>query len=72
MVAVAIIMIDASNFAIDLKKDLTLDHLSLIQGAEINHLIICVNKMDLIKWDNSIYKLIQKKVKKYFHDKNLL
>lgn len=55
---VAIVLLDAKNFNKDLNNNLYEKHLDMIQSNEIHHVIICVNKMDQIEWNQFAYESI--------------
>jgi translation elongation factor EF-1alpha len=50
-------------------KGQTLEHVLIARGMGISSLIVCINKMDLVNWDEEIFESIKKdfsdKIKKY-------
>ncbi len=69
---VAILMVDASQFDNHLDKGLIRKHLNLILGNDIREVIICINKMDLLKWSKVKFKYMVERLKKYFLKENVL
>lgn len=52
----AIILIDARNGVIEQ----TLRHAYIASLLQIPHIVVCINKMDLVNWDETIYENIKK------------
>ena len=70
-VDVAIYLLDAFSFYNDMEKDIVQTHINLIQSVGVKEVIICVNKMDSVKWNKERFYDIRLKILEYFENEKL-
>jgi translation elongation factor EF-1alpha len=53
-----------------MNKGQTKQHVDIIRGMHITHLIVGINKMDTSKWDPKVYQYIKSHMQSYFDSSN--
>ena len=68
----ALLLIDATKFSSGMDSGLTKQHISLLHGNFVKDVLVIVNKMDAINWNQEQFDDIVKKLKQYFKVEGLL
>ena len=69
---IALVLIDVFRYKQDMQKQVYMNHLRMVHGMEIENVIICFNKMDLIQWDQQQYELCKEDFLSFLKQENLL
>jgi len=70
-VDVAILLIDAIKFSPTMEGALTKEHIALLKTNTIKDVIVCVNKMDSIDWNQKTFDQIRELMDAYFMRENM-
>lgn len=70
-VDVAILLIDAIKFSPTMEGALTKEHVALLQSNTIKEVIVAVNKMDSVNWDQKVFENTKQSMKAYFMNEKM-